>query len=125
MLGLINERASELHLDNLQTVFTDGGNVPLPEKSADYIICGLILHYPPEFARRVDVARDVSRLIRPNGRIIVIERSPESGQSPGHELTPNETAAVLQEAGLEYDEARTLVGNYYIMVARPATSNIV
>ncbi len=119
MLDLIENRAESLGLNNISTVLSTGETVPLPGKTIDYVICGLILHDPPEYEGRVNMARDVGRLVRPNGRILVIERSPESGEDHGHRLAPDETKAILREAGFDAGEPETLVDNNYMMVATP------
>ena len=117
MLDLINERAAGLGLHNVKTVLTDGGSVPLADNIADYAICGLILHDPQDFEGRVDMARDVARLLRPGGQILIIERAPEPGESQGHRLAVEEAKSILREAGLAFGEARTLVADNYMMVA--------
>ncbi len=118
MLDLVNSYAAKLGLGNVLTVYSRGGRVPLPDQIADYAICSLLLHDPTDHASRVDMAKDIRRLLREDGRLLVIEWTPQPGDDPARRLPADEMAAVLREAGLEFDDPQPLGEKQYMLVAR-------
>ena len=119
MLDLVESEAESLGLHNINTMISTGEKVPLPDQIADYIICSLILHYRPDFEGRVEMARDIGRLVRPTGRILIIEMAPGCGDLPGRRMTFEDTEAVLRDAGLDFGEPQTLGERNYMIVATP------
>ena len=118
MLDLVQRRAASEGVDNIETVLSPGDLVPLEDQTGDYAICGLVLHYPDELARRVDMARDIARLLRPGGRALLIEWAPQPDDDPDQRMGPEEMATVLREAGLEGGGPKPLGEKQYTMVAR-------
>ena len=117
MLELVSSRAESTGLDNVAPVLSAGPGVPLPDAMAHYAICSQVLHFPDAFADRVDMARDVARLLRPSGRILLIEWVPQEGDDPAKRLTPEQTEEVLRVAGLRSDKPLRLGEKQYAIVA--------
>ena len=118
MLDLVNSYAAKLGLENVLTVYSRGGRAPLPDQIADYAICSLLIHDQPDHAGRVNMVKDIRRLLRKDGRLLVIEWTPQPDDDPARRLTADEMVAVLRDAGLEFDDPQPLGEKQYMLVAR-------
>ena len=74
-----------------------------------------MLHYPDETDDRVAMARDVARLLKPDGLALVVEWKPDGATTS--RIPPEETARILGEAGLTSGEPRPLGPRQYAVVA--------
>ena len=64
------------------------------------------------------MVRDIVRLVRPEGHILVIEWVPQTDDDRSRRLTPEETAAVLHEAGLVFEGPHPLGEKQYMILAK-------
>ena len=113
MTALIATRAAELGSRNV-TALLNEGVAPLPSGTADFLILAQVLHYPDETDERVAMARDVARLLRADGRALVVEWTPNE---TNNRIPPEEVARIFGEAGLEAGEPRPLGPRQYAIVA--------
>ena len=107
MVDLVRTEAASRGLANITAQRTDSDGVSLPDGVADFAICSLILHYSPDFARRAALVRDIARVLRPGGRLLIVDRS----------LGQKEISALLEQADFEYAGPNPLPGNAYTMIA--------
>ena len=114
MTALIANRAAELGSQNV-TALLNEGVAPLPPGTADFLILAQVLHYPDETDERVAMARDVARLLKADGRALVVEWTPDRETSS--RISPEETARIFGEAGLEAGDPRPLGPRQYAMIA--------
>ena len=119
MLDLVSSRAATEGAANIVTVFSAGARVPLPDQTADFVICSQVLHYPTDPGGRAEMARDVRRLVRPDGRVLVIEWAPQDGDDPASRLSPEDTEEILGRAGLRSENRFPVGQRQYAIVARP------
>ncbi len=109
MLELIEERVEEQGLDNVTAILTMGEQAPLPDGSCDAVICGLVLHHL-DVAHRARMAAELARLCKPGGAVLAVEWTPREGESRRDRMAPEETASLLEGAGLRVVETRLLAG---------------
>ena len=119
MVELVARRARQAGLTNVTAVPSDGTRAALPDAAADFIICVQIMHYQSTRAQRVEVARDLARLLRADGRVMIMQWQPKHGASgvPSAELS-----AILAEAGLVPQRAHPVTGELYRTLATKASS---
>ena len=115
MVELVRRRAAEAGLANVTAVASDGTRAALPDGIADYVVCVQIMHYADGRDRQVAVARDLHRLLRSDGRVLVAQWKPE-GRASG--LSYDDLSGILGDAGLAPSGARSLTGELYYTVAR-------
>ena len=96
------------------TALLNEGVAPLPPDTADFLILAQVLHYPDETDERVAMARDVARLLKADGRALVVEWTPDRETSS--RISPEETARIFGEAGLEAGDPRPLGPRQYAMI---------
>lgn len=101
MLDQVNIRVWDAGITNIETVRTNGIRVPLSVGIADYAICSLVLHFPPEVTGRVDMAKDIAHLLKPDGQSLWIEWTLKEGGDPANCLGQDETTEVLTVAGFD------------------------
>ena len=96
MLELLRARARQHPLgDRVQAVLSTDGAVPLPDASLDVAVMGSVYH---ELAGRPAYLREVRRLLRPAGRLVVIDWRPlppgteRTVGPPAHHRVAEETA---------------------------------
>ena len=107
MVDMVRTEATSRGLSNITALRTDGDGVFMSDGIADFAICALVLHYRPDFASRAALLRDIGRVLRPGGRLLIVDRS----------LGSKEIGALLEEADLPYDGPNPLEGNAYTMIA--------
>lgn len=119
MVGLVAARARQAGLTNVTAVAGDGRRAALPDAVADFIICVQILHYQKTREERVAVARDLNRLLKPGGRVMIMQWNPQHGASgvPYAALT-----AILRDAGLIAGAEHPITDDLYRTLARSASS---
>ena len=111
MIDLVSNEAAARGVIHISALIGSGTEVPLPDGSADFGICALVLHYSPDRDSRVKLLADARRVLRPVGRMLVIDR----------QLGEEEVGALLRDAGFEHDRPHPLRENAYRIIAtRPA-----
>ncbi len=113
MVDLVRAEAAERELSNVTTLRTNGDRVTLADGIADFAICGLVLHYKDDDEARAGVLRDVARLLKPGGGLLVIDRS----------LGYEHLSELLRETGFTFGEAQPMLLDAYSVIATsPAAS---
>ena len=118
MVALVARRAVEAGLDNVKAALNKDIVAQLPDAVADFGICALVLHYYDRHDERSGVARELGRLVKGGGRVLVVQRTPSHANAPSQMLSVDETTSILVEAGFELDGAYGEVsGQFYSVVA--------
>ena len=115
MVELARRRAAEAGLANVRAVSSDGTRAALPDGVADFILCVQIMHYHAKRKDRVAVARDLRRLLRPDGRVIIMQWSPERGDTG---ISYRALDAIMRDAGMVTDGAHAVSDELYRTLAR-------
>ena len=115
MVELVRRRAEEAGLANVRAVTSDGVRAALPDGVADFILCVQIMHYHAKRTDRVAVARDLRRLLRAEGRVIIMQWAPERGDTG---ISYRALAGIMRDAGLITDGAHAVTGDLYRTLAR-------
>ena len=117
MVELVAQRAQEAGLANVSAVASDGARAALPDGVADFIICVQIMHYQATREERVAVARDLYRLLKADGRVMIMQWRPKRGASG---VSYRALATIMRDAGLVTDGARTVTDVLYRTLATKA-----
>ena len=115
MVELARRRAAEAGLANVRAVTSDGVRAALPDGVADFILCVQIMHYHAKRKDRVAVARDLRRLLKAEGRVIIMQWSPERGDTG---ISYRALAGILRDAGMVTDGAHAVSDELYRTLAR-------
>ena len=110
MVALARSRAADAGLANVTTLLNDGPQAPLPDAVADLVMCILVLHYRESRRERQAIASDIARLLKPGGRVVVIQWADR--------VPYEETVGLLTEAGLK------CVGQYSVLDNRYRVSGV-
>ena len=108
MLDIVDRRAADLGLANVMSVVSAGDRLPLEDDVADFAIAGLMVHYRDGFEARVDLVRDIARVTRPGGRVLIIEWTNQPGEVSPHRISQDDAIGILREAGLSPGEPEPL-----------------
>lgn len=120
MLSTVKTRASEAKLNNIQVVKSNDTQVPIPPASVDMVLLAFTLH---EIDQRARFLHRVSRLLKPGGKLVVIEWEKQSdtpGPPANTRLTPDDVAKDAEAAGLVVAEQRALNPQHFLCVLTPA-----
>ena len=113
MVSVVNERAADAGLTNVSALLKDGATAPLPDGVADLVTCFLVFHYMESRAERQELADDLARLVKPGGRVAVIQWD--------HHVPYEETVDLLTSAGLRCAGAYSVSDSQYRVVGiRPS-----
>ena len=93
MVTLAGSRAAEAGLSNVTTLLNDGPEAPLPDGVADLVTCIFVNHYRESRPERGALAADLARLLKPGGRLVVLQWADR--------MSGEETVELLTAAGLE------------------------
>ena len=118
MLDVVDQKASELGLQNIKCCMSAGDRLPLDDAISDFTIAALVVHFRDGFEARVDMARDIARVTKPDGRVLLIEWTTESEEGGHHRISQQEAPAILKEAGLSPGESEPLGDGQYMILAR-------
>lgn len=115
LLTRIQNSAKEAHLGNVQAVWghiEERGGTKVADASVDVVILSNVLFQTDDKSKVVD---EVSRIIRPGGRVLVIDWSGSFGSMgphPDHIFTEVECRALFEKAGYLLDRPIS-PGNYH------------
>ncbi len=116
MVELVKQRSDEAGHSNVEAVWNDGSDAPLPGSDADFVLCFLVMHYPETDDGRVAIARDIARLLKPGGQAIIIQWKAEQRRTSG--ITYETLAGILESAGLASEGPYDISDEHYKAVAR-------
>lgn len=118
MLDDLRALVRDRGLSNVEVVQSEETSVPLESAIADVVLLAYVLHEP---ADPVAFLREVVRLLKPAGRIFVIEwhdRPTENGPPLEVRISAEEARALLGDAGLSVDRVDTSRDEIYLLLAR-------
>lgn len=107
MVDLVRDEAAKRGLDNVTTLRTNGDRVALADDTADFAICALVLHYKDDDDARTGVLRDIARLLKPGGTLLLIDRP----------LGYEHLSELLRDAGFTFGEAQPMLLKAYSVIA--------
>ena len=116
MLDIIAKKARAAGLANVVPVLSDGTGYAVANGCADIALAVTVLHEIPDKAAFL---KDVKRLLKPGGRMAVIEfhrRETPMGPPAARRLSQEDVGAVLADAGFVAQNAFDLGDNFYCMV---------
>ena len=116
MVELVKQRSDEAGLSNVEAVWNDGSDAPVPSGVADFVLCFLVLHYPDTDDGRAAIARDIARLLKPGGQAVIIQWKAEQRRTSG--ITYETLAGILESAGLAFEGPHDISDEHYKAVAR-------
>ena len=116
MVELVKQRSDEAGLSNVEAVWNDGSDAPLPGSTADFVLCFLVLHYPDTDDGREAIARDIARLLKPGGQAVIIQWKAEERRTTG--ITYETLVGILESAGLASEGPHEVSDAHYKAVAR-------
>jgi ubiquinone/menaquinone biosynthesis C-methylase UbiE len=117
MLEAARRRSAEAGLTNIEFQLSTEDRAPLPPEGVDGILLNFVLH---EVARPRAFLEMLRRGTKPGGFLALAEwHKRETGQGPAvrERLTPEETRALLQEAGWTVQDTRDLNEAQYLVLA--------
>lgn len=119
LIEALSNTAASRNLHNLTALAADITQ-PLPAKTADFDVCLLstVLHIPPVTARAAELAAEIKRVLRPGGRLAVIEcpKHDLSFGPPAHmRLGPDEVQDIFTPLGFTPRDEVDLGFNYMVL----------
>lgn len=118
MLDEIRTLVDRRDLRGVDIVLAEESSVPLPSATADLIVILCVLHEPPE---PMPFLREVVRLLKPEGRVLVIDwhdRPTDGGPPLEYRVSEEEAVALLGAAGLTVERLEPPNGDVYALLAR-------
>ena len=101
MLDTLLERAAAGPGHNIIPVYSNGVQIPLPGAEVDLVFSANVAH---EFDRLSDVMSECARILRPQGRGVIVDWKPEAtpvGPPEDHRLPPEKVLEAARQAGLK------------------------
>jgi ubiquinone/menaquinone biosynthesis C-methylase UbiE len=118
MLDELRALVEAEQLRNVAVVQSDGETIPLADQSVDMALLAFVLHEPPDPATFLRVVR---RLLKPNGRLLLIDwqkRVTERGPPVEHRIAQAQVQALLECAELEVTELSAPNPDVYVFLGR-------
>lgn len=119
LLDHIAARAKELQVTNLHTVLGQFSDPNLPADGIDLAFLHDVLHH---IEHRADYLRNLTRYLKPTGRIAVIDFYPDLGphkDDPSLQVTKDHTAAWLAALGFKpVQEVELFTDKWFVVYSR-------
>jgi 2-polyprenyl-3-methyl-5-hydroxy-6-metoxy-1,4-benzoquinol methylase len=116
MLEVIEEKAKDQGLSNIDLVKVENDRFPLDNGIADLLFMVTVLH---EIENKAAFLSETKRVLKENGKIMVIEfhkRETPFGPPVPHRLGREETQNIMEEAGLFLSDELILGDNFYCLI---------
>jgi SAM-dependent methyltransferase len=118
VLDSVAQRASQSRMSNVSTLLIKDGKLPLPDASLDGVVISPVLH---ESSQPVDLLREISRVLKPDGWVAAIEwikGASNGGPSAEERIAREDAVKLAQEAGLRVLNQRNLNSYFYYIVLK-------
>lgn len=119
MLEMLQARAAEQGLqDNVHPVLSDAQAIAIADGVSDRVLYAFVLH---EVASRPDALKEVARMLKAAGRVMILEWRPIATEfgPPLHErLQESEVAQELEQAGFQVLETWYPNDQHYAVIAQ-------
>lgn len=117
MVRYLNDRARREGLENLVSVLAGPDDPHLPRTVDVLFFCDTIHHIDG----RVEYLRNLKALLRPGGRIAVVDFRLDSRRGPPHKLDPKKLTDEFREAGYRLRGDLDFLPDQYFLVFTPAS----
>ena len=120
MLSAVKARVLEHGLSNVRIVKTSDTEIPMPPNCADLVLLAFTLN---EVDQRARFLHRVGRLLKPGGKVAVIEwekLAESSGPPIEARISSDELLKDAEAAGLGPEEQRSLNEHHYLCVLSPS-----
>ena len=108
MLRLLQARAAEANIENIQTLLGTQTDPKLPPDSVDLVLCVDVYH---ELSRPAEILKAVHAALKPSGQIVLVEFRAEDPEVPIKPLHKMSKAQILKELEAnDYQLAREFDG---------------
>lgn len=117
MLAVLKQRGLPAQV---RTVLAEESSVDIPDHSVELALLAFVLH---EVAHPADFLREASRILRPDGRLVVLEcipRQEEMGPPLHERLSGEQTVSLLERAGFRVSERGEANPSQYFVVGHVA-----
>jgi len=118
MLDMLQTRAEEQGLHDIHPVLSDAQAIQIGDQISDRVLYAFVLH---EVASRADALREVFRMLKENGRVMILEWRPietEFGPPLHERLQEADVAQELQQAGFQVIETWYPNDQHYAVIAQ-------
>lgn len=115
MLKIIEEKANNDKIRNIEYVYVDGDRFNIEEKSVDLVLLVTVLH---EIEEKTVFMKEVERLLNDQGKIAVIEfhkRETPMGPPLSHRISKEDVLSALHDLEFEAQDDFKLGDNYYCL----------
>ena len=116
MLDVLERRRAQAGLDNVTPVLGTESDPNLPEASVDAILLVDAYH---EFSHPLEMARAMTRALRPGGRLFLVEyraEDPEVPILPLHKMTEAQARREMEAVGLTFVKNDTFLPTQHFLV---------
>lgn len=70
MLNIIDERANDANIGNIETLLGDLDNLNIPDSSVDLVVLSQVLHHIPAPEKAFS---EITRILKPNGKLMLLD----------------------------------------------------
>ncbi|SHG88004.1 Methyltransferase domain-containing protein [Thermosyntropha lipolytica DSM 11003] len=115
MLAVLKEKLALENIDNVDVIKNEENKLPLEDNSVDI---GFLCHVMHEAENRSVFLKEVKRIIKPGGKIVIIEwekKETESGPPLEHRISREEMQKLLKEAGFRDISLTSINGVFYLI----------
>lgn len=118
MLDMLSKRAAEAGLTNIAPMTAQAERIPLPDGTADRILCAFVLHEVDDLDGTL---AEFHRLLNTSGKLMVIEwekQSMEMGPPTAERLAKERLTTKIEEAGFRTELWNPNSYHYVILAQR-------
>ena len=121
MLDIIRRRATDLDINNVETILGSETDPNLPEESIDL---ALIVFSYTQFSHPFEMMQNVIQAVQPGGRVVLVEyrgEDPTIPRSPLHKISEEQARQEMEAIGLRWRETRAILPQQHFIVFEKPT----
>jgi ubiquinone/menaquinone biosynthesis C-methylase UbiE len=118
MLDFLEDKIRRMRISNVELLLSKGNEIPLENQCIDFLISVNTLH---EFEDRVNMIREINRVIKPQGRLLIVDfKKKETGFGPPVSIRISKVQAVkmLSESGFVLVAQKDLEYHYLLVFTK-------
>ena len=116
MLAIIQAKKEKNRIANIQTILGTITDPKLPDNSADWVLLVDAYH---EFSNPYEMMLNISRALKPTGKVILVEYRAEDKSvpiKPLHKMTEVQAKKEMASVGLTWIETQTILPWQHLMI---------
>jgi ubiquinone/menaquinone biosynthesis C-methylase UbiE len=118
MLDFLKKKIRKQKISNIETLLSEGNEIPLENERVDLLLTVNTLH---EFHEKEEIAKEIKRVLKPSAKAVIVDFvKKETGRGPPVKIRVSKKQAIdlFENEGLKFQKSHTLPYHYLLIFQR-------